>query len=168
MSTIHMSRRFAEWPFPFNEFQCEVLDANMNRGGTGACQCRPEETRRRRGSGGGAPGGWRALVGDRSLLRGDPTRPGHAHAWRTEAQLLWRRRTEQATPMARRLCVRWGRRRKERGTSGMAGWWLEARERASASWPWEHSSAAMAAGQHVQQRHGRQSGADEGKRRHVP
>ena len=38
----------------------------------------------------------------------------------------------------------WGRRRKERGTSGMAGWWLEARERASASRPWEHSSAAMA------------------------
>ena len=38
----------------------------------------------------------------------------------------------------------WGRRRKERGTSGMAGWWLEARERASASRPWEHSLAAMA------------------------
>ena len=41
--------------------------------------------------------------------------------------------------------MRWGRRRKERGTSGMAGWWLEARERASASRPWEHSSMAMAA-----------------------
>ena len=27
---------------------------------------------------------------------------------------------------------------------GMAGWWLEARERASVSRPWEHSSAAMA------------------------
>jgi len=51
---------------------------------------------------------------------------------------------EQVTPAARRLYVRWGRRRKERGTSGMAGWWLEARERASASRPWEHSSAAMA------------------------
>ena len=38
----------------------------------------------------------------------------------------------------------WGRRWKERGTSGMAGWWLEAREKASASWPWEHILAAMA------------------------
>ena len=36
-------------------------------------------------------------------------------------QAQWRRRTEQATPAARRLYVMWGRRRKERGTSGMAG-----------------------------------------------
>ena len=68
---------FAVRPSSFNEFQREVLDVNMNIGGTGACRCRPEETRRRRGSGGGAPGGWCALVGGRSLLHGGPTRPGH-------------------------------------------------------------------------------------------
>ena len=61
----------------------------------------------------------------RSAWSGGAQRRGGTAALQAQR---WRR-TEQATPAARRLYVRWGRRRKERGTSGMAwqggGWRLE-------------------------------------------
>ena len=53
------------------------LLANLNRGHRRIGRWRPEKGRRWRGNGGEALGGWCALVGGRSLLRGGPTRPGH-------------------------------------------------------------------------------------------
>ena len=128
MSTIHMSHNFAERSFPFPLFEPAVLRLLQH------AESKEDDVE-------GQPARGRPAVGP---MRPARPWPWPCSVWLGQLQGQQQPSGEQVTPAARRLCVRWGRRRKERGTSGMAGWWLEARERASASRPWEHSLAAMA------------------------
>ena len=67
-----MSHDFADRPFSFLEFMCEVLHANEAEEHAGAHRCRPEEAHRQRWSGGEGPGGQCMPVGSRGTTGDGP------------------------------------------------------------------------------------------------
>ena len=101
----HESQVLQKGPLLLSNCCARSLTGSGSRGGTGLRRIRPEEARRRRWDGRGAPGSSRASMGQLVLARGGSWWPGHVR--RRPCPQHHRRQGTPATTMARKGAQEW-------------------------------------------------------------